>query len=63
MPKDIVVCSDGTGQEGGRRPERRVSDVSEMYRAARIAPDTGIDPALQVALYDPGLAPTSAPRR
>jgi hypothetical protein len=27
MPKKIVVYSDGTGQDGGVRPEQRVSNV------------------------------------
>ena len=55
MPKNIVVFSDGTGQDGGVRPEQRVSNVYKMYRVCRTGPESAIDPALQVAFYDPGL--------
>ncbi|EHP94655.1 DUF2235 domain-containing protein [Methylorubrum extorquens] len=55
MPKNIVIFSDGTGQDGGVRPEQRVSNVYKMYRVCRTGPDSGIDPAEQVAFYDPGL--------
>lgn len=55
MPKNIVIFSDGTGQDGGVRPEQRMSNIYKMYRACRVAPDTAIDPREQVALYDPGL--------
>ncbi|MER2264623.1 DUF2235 domain-containing protein [Methylobacterium oxalidis] len=55
MPKNIVVFSDGTGQDGGVRPEQRVSNVYKMYRVCRTGPDNAIDPAEQVAFYDPGL--------
>jgi uncharacterized protein (DUF2235 family) len=55
MPKNIVVYSDGTGQDGGVRPEQRVSNVYKMYRASRVHPDNAIDPVQQVCFYDPGL--------
>jgi len=55
MPKNIVVFSDGTGQDGGVRPEQRVSNVYKMYRVCRTGPDSSTDPAEQVAFYDPGL--------
>ena len=55
MPKNVVVFSDGTGQDGGVRPERRLSNVYKMYRASRVSFDHGIDPAGQVTMYDPGL--------
>jgi uncharacterized protein (DUF2235 family) len=55
MPKNIVVYSDGTGQDGGVRPEQRVSNVYKMYRASQTGPDNPIDPTEQVAFYDPGL--------
>jgi uncharacterized protein (DUF2235 family) len=55
MPKNIVVYSDGTGQDGGVRPEQRISNVYKMYRASRTGPDNPIDPHEQVAFYDPGL--------
>jgi T6SS, Phospholipase effector Tle1-like, catalytic domain len=53
--KNIVIYSDGTGQDGGVRPEQRVSNVYKMYRASRVAPETAIDPREQVTFYDPGL--------
>jgi uncharacterized protein (DUF2235 family) len=55
MSKNIVVYSDGTGQDGGVRPEQRVSNVYKMYRASRTGPENPIDPHEQVAFYDPGL--------
>jgi uncharacterized protein (DUF2235 family) len=55
MAKNILVYSDGTGQDGGVRPEQRVSNVYKMYRASRAGPDDPIDPNEQVAFYDPGL--------
>jgi hypothetical protein len=55
MPKNIVVFSDGTGQEGGLREEQRLSNVYKLYRVCRVGPDSGIDPKEQVAFYDPGL--------
>src|ERR1700745_3030573 len=55
MPKNIVVFSDGTGQDGGVRPEQRVSNIYKMYRVSRDHPDNAIDPAEQVAFYDAGL--------
>jgi uncharacterized protein (DUF2235 family) len=55
MPKNIVVYSDGTGQDGGVRVEQRISNVYKMYRSSRVHPDNPINPAEQVCLYDPGL--------
>lgn len=55
MPKNIVVFSDGTGQDGGVRPEQRWSNIYKMYRASRVGPDSAIDPREQVVFYDPGL--------
>jgi uncharacterized protein (DUF2235 family) len=55
MPKNIVVFSDGTGQEGGLREEQRLSNVYKLYRVCRVGPDSGIDPREQVAFYDAGL--------
>jgi len=55
MPKNIVVFSDGTGQEGGLREEQRLSNVYKLYRVCRVGHDSGIDPREQVAFYDPGL--------
>lgn len=55
MPKNIVIFSDGTGQDGGVRPEQRMSNVYKLYRACRVGPESSIDPSQQVAFYDPGL--------
>ena len=55
MPKNIVVFSDGTGQDGGTRPEQRISNIYKMYRVSRDHADTAIDPAQQVVFYDAGL--------
>ena len=35
MAKNIVVYSDGTGQDGGARPEQRISNIYKMYRISR----------------------------
>ena len=53
--RNIIIFSDGTGQDGGIRPEQKLSNIFKMYRAARVGPDNNIDPSLQVAFYDPGL--------
>ncbi len=62
MPKNVVVYSDDTGQDGGVRPDQRLSNVYKMYRATRVGPDSSIDPSLQVAFYDPGLGTESDAR-
>lgn len=55
MPKNIVVYSDGTGQDGGVRVEQCISNVYKMYRASRVHPENSVNPADQVCFYDPGL--------
>ena len=55
MSKNIVVYSDGTGQDGGARPEQRISNIYKMYRISRDHADTAIDPSQQVVFYDAGL--------
>ena len=55
LAKNIAVFSDGTGQEGGIRPEQRMSNVYKLYRVCRLGPDSGINPKEQVAFYDAGL--------
>jgi uncharacterized protein (DUF2235 family) len=47
MPKNIEVFSDGTGQDGGSRPEQRTSNIYKMYRIAHDHPDNAIDPVLR----------------
>ncbi len=58
MPKNILIFSDGTGQSGGVRPDQRLSNVYKLFRATRVGPDNEIDPAQQIAFYDPGLGTT-----
>ncbi|MCA0319846.1 MAG: DUF2235 domain-containing protein [Proteobacteria bacterium] len=55
MAKNIVIFADGTGQDGGVRPEQRWSNIYKMYRSCRVAPESAIDPREQVVFYDPGL--------
>lgn len=55
VAKNILIFSDGTGQMGGVRPDQRLSNIYKLYRAMRPGPETQIDPAKQVAFYDPGL--------
>lgn len=55
MSKNIVIYSDGTGQDGGARPEQRISNIYKMYRVSRNHADTAVDPTKQVVFYDAGL--------
>ena len=55
MSKNILIFSDGTGQYGGLKPDQRLSNIYKLYGAARPSIDNCIDPADQVAFYDPGL--------
>jgi uncharacterized protein (DUF2235 family) len=55
MAKNSLIFSDGTGQAGGLRPDQRLSNVYKLYRATRASPDSSINPAEQIAFYDPGL--------
>ena len=55
MAKNIVIFSDGTGQAGGINFDEARTNVYKLYRACRVGPDTPINPAEQVAFYDPGL--------
>jgi len=59
-PKNILIFSDGTGQSGGLTPDQRLSNVYKLFRATRIGPDNAINPADQVAFYDPGLGSEGA---
>lgn len=55
LSKNIVIFSDGTGQYGGVMPDQRLSNIYKLYRAMRPGSQTAINPAEQVAYYDPGL--------
>jgi hypothetical protein len=59
-PKNILIFSDGTGQSGGLTPDQRLSNVYKLFRASRIGPDNPVDPADQIAFYDPGLGSEGA---
>ena len=53
--KNILIFSDGTGQAGGLLPDERRSNIYKLFRATRCGPDSSVDPAEQLAFYDPGL--------
>ncbi|MBN8990647.1 MAG: DUF2235 domain-containing protein [Rhizobiales bacterium] len=55
MSKNIVVFSDGTGQDGGVRPEQRISNIYKLYWTSRNHPGNAMDPHGQVSFYDAGL--------
>lgn len=55
MGKNILIFADGTGQAGGLKPDQTLSNVYKLFRATRVGPDNSINPAEQVAFYDPGL--------
>ena len=61
MPKNILIFSDGTGQAGGVRPDQLLSNIYKLYRATRTGPDSIVDPAKQIAFYDPGLGSAEIP--
>src|SRR6267154_3418370 len=61
MAKNILIFSDGTGQAGGIRPDQLLSNIYKLYRATRIGPDSIVDPAKQIAFYDPGLGSAEIP--
>ena len=55
MAKNIVIFSDGTGQRGGVLVDERRSNIYKLYRATRCGPDSSVNPAEQLAYYDPGI--------
>ncbi|PZN99835.1 MAG: DUF2235 domain-containing protein [Hyphomicrobiales bacterium] len=55
MARNIVIFADGTGQRGGVLFDECRSNIYKLYRATRTAPDSSIDPAEQLAFYDPGI--------
>jgi len=55
MPKNVIIFSDGSGQVGGINFDEDRTNIYKMHRACRVGPDSGIDPAEQVAFYDPSL--------
>ena len=55
MAKNILIFSDGTGQAGGVTFDENRTNIYKLFRATRCGPDSPIDPAEQVAFYDPGL--------
>ncbi len=55
MGKNVLIFSDGTGQVGGIKFDEDRTNIYKLFRATRVAPDSCIDPAKQMAFYDPGL--------
>jgi uncharacterized protein (DUF2235 family) len=55
LGKNIVIFSDGTGQRGGLLFDERRTNIYKLYRATRCGPDSCINPAEQLAFYDPGI--------
>jgi hypothetical protein len=55
MAKNILIFSDGTGQAGGVTFDEDRTNIYKLFRATRCGPDSPINPAEQVAFYDPGL--------
>ena len=55
MAKNILIFSDGTGQAGGVTFDENRTNIYKLFRATCCGPDSPIDPAEQVAFYDPGL--------
>jgi uncharacterized protein (DUF2235 family) len=56
-----IIYSDGTGQRGGITFDERRSNIYKSFRATRSGPDSDVDPAEQVAFYDPGLGTVPDP--
>jgi uncharacterized protein (DUF2235 family) len=57
--RNILIFSDGTGQAGGLLVDENRTNIYKLYRATRVGPDSTIDPARQLAFYDPGLGSQS----
>lgn len=55
MGKNVLIFSDGTGNAGGLTFDEDRSNIYKLYRATRCGPDSCINPAEQIAFYDPGL--------
>lgn len=55
MSKNILIFSDGTGQQGGIRPDQNMTNIYKLYRACRTGVDSRVNPKEQIAFYDPGL--------
>lgn len=60
MPKNVLIFSDGTGNVGGILFDEDRSNIYKLYRAARVGPDSNINPNEQVAYYDAGLGSKSS---
>ena len=60
--RNIVIFSDGTGARGGVLVDENRSNIYKLYRATRCGPDTNINPAEQLAFYDPGIGTLAACR-
>jgi uncharacterized protein (DUF2235 family) len=60
VSKNILMFSDGTGNEGGLLPDESRTNVYKLYAATRTGPDSPINPAQQLSFYVPGIG-TPAP--
>ena len=66
MPKNLIVCSDGTGNKGGSTPS---SNVYKVYKAinkhyqSKADKDTQIDTQIdeQIVFYDNGVGTAAIP--
>jgi uncharacterized protein (DUF2235 family) len=66
LAKNILLFTDGTGNEGGLLPDESRTNVYKLYRATRNGPDTRIDPRKQIAFYLHGIGtptPGEKPRK
>jgi uncharacterized protein (DUF2235 family) len=53
--RNIIIYSDGTGQRGGVLVDENRSNIYKLFRATRCGPDSAVNPAEQLAFYDPGI--------
>src|SRR5450759_4545791 len=60
MPKNILIFSDGTGNEGGLLPDESRTNVYKLYRATRTGPDSTVVPSKQITFYIHGIGTTPA---
>jgi uncharacterized protein (DUF2235 family) len=58
MLRNFVILADGTGQQGGLAPDELESNFYKLYHGTRGGPGSNIEPAQQIAFYDPGIGTT-----
>jgi hypothetical protein len=47
MARNLVILSDGTGQQGGLFFDERRSNIYKLYRATRCGPDSIVLPEIE----------------